>query len=248
MDTCILTSSQFSEFMRILNILKETTTDVDIRRGFIRQRTNSRECIFEIDGRELIPVDISISKITQKIDLFNIFQNQDITLDVDEKSGFYSLKDSFSKIKIKSVKKDYLENKYVSDDELSNIFTLEDKELIADINIPKIVTDRIIKIYKTFKLEYIKINFEENICKIHSKTTSKDLNVIFMNDIVTNIKIDGESDVIIIPFIIDHDEDINLKLYDMSTKDQQSILYKFSTKICNTNIVVYNRASLYFKN
>ena len=85
--TISLNGDQYGELLRIISLLKETCNDVDVRGGIIRQRSNDNSCIYEIDLNPLLEdINLPISNIKQKIDLFKIFVGQDVTVSVDNET------------------------------------------------------------------------------------------------------------------------------------------------------------------
>ena len=119
-----LDSEQFDEFLRCLSLLKDICNDADIREGVVRQRTNDNSSIFEVDMRSLIQdIDLPISNLKQKLDLFKIFSEQEeVAVSIEE--GSFLLSDQYSVLRFISPKLDFMDNKFMTEVELNSIITL----------------------------------------------------------------------------------------------------------------------------
>ena len=68
--------TKFGELNRCLTIFKDLCNDVEIRNGFIRQKTNDGSVVFEIDLTSLLgDLNIRFSNLKEKLDLFKVFYN-----------------------------------------------------------------------------------------------------------------------------------------------------------------------------
>ncbi|OQB41130.1 MAG: hypothetical protein BWY04_01016 [candidate division CPR1 bacterium ADurb.Bin160] len=248
-DMTILTKNQFLVFLRVLNIFKDICKDVDMRGGVIRQRTNSRHCTIEVDLSEMIKQDLPFVKIKEKLELFNCFVGQgenniEIQRNLDENmlsENFYVISDGLSKFIFKTISLNFIENVFMSEEEKNNIFILDDNNLILDFEIPKNICDRIKTTCKVFDVNSVTIIFEEENAKIITKTENTEQTAIFIKNIPTLRPCNFNASLSSLPFILDHDDLIRLKIYKTTQESGNEIsLHKFETKISDINISTYS--------
>ena len=68
-----LTPSEFSNILRMLNMLKDYNNDMMIHDGIIRQRSNDNSTIFELDCTEILNnINTPITNIKQKVNLLKV--------------------------------------------------------------------------------------------------------------------------------------------------------------------------------
>jgi hypothetical protein len=240
MNQVSLSSENFDVLMRTLSLLKDVCSDVDIRNGIVRQRSNDHSIIFEIDLSSLLPnMNIAVSDLKQKLDLFKCFAGQEIDVKVNDID--FSFSDQHSSITFQSPILDMLDNKFMSDDEFNRLFTLSQEDIILNYDISKIITDRIRTISQGFSVNAIQIVFENDTAFISARTQSKDQFAKFVSGIRTDRELNCNSNLVVTPFIIDHDGDIKFVMYNV--KDNLTI-DEFSTTIGDCGIKVYGRSLL----
>lgn len=237
-----LEAEQFNDFLRCLTNLKEVCNDVDIREGIIRQRTNGNTSIFEINITSLIDnISIAVTDIKQKLELLKTFQGQDVNVDIEDDHFVFS--DSFSSIKIVSPTPEFVDNKFMSEEELSNIFNASDDDLILEHDISQLITDRVSTITQNFNVESIRVQFHGETASISAATQAKDQIAKFVDGIETNVEIvNHSSNLSVIPFKIDHDTDVEFKMY--KDPNQNNALNRFSTTLGEIDINIYSRSSI----
>jgi hypothetical protein len=246
--TISLNAEQYNDFIRCLTNLKDVCNDVDIRNGIIRQRTNGNVCIFEIDITSIVSnMNIAIIDLKQKLDLLRTFQGQEVKVEIDDSApghlGSFTFSDQFSSLKIVLPTPEYVDNKFMSEEELASIFNLSEEDLILEYDIPQLITDRISAITTNFNLKSIRVGFDNELAEITSATQSKDQLAKFVSNIETNMTmVKSSAYVTVIPFSIDHDTDIEFKMY--KDPNQDVTLNNFSTQLGEIDINIYTRASI----
>ncbi len=225
-----LDSVEFDSFTRTLSILKEICDDIDIRGGIIRQRTNDKSTIFQIDLTGILnDVDIPITNLKQKLDLLKIFAGEDVTLKINDEN--FIISDEYTSISLVKPLSNYITNKFKSEEELQNIFVLKESDLILNTEIPLKVSERLRIISTNFNTNSLNINFNGDNAILSTKTQAKDQKAVLMKDIITNRTIDNSSSsLVLIPFIVDHDGDIGFEMYD---NGDNTIINKFECSIAN---------------
>lgn len=235
-----LESNKFGELLRCLSLLKDICNDVDIRNGIIRQRTTDHSSIFEINLQSLIgSVDIPLVILKQKLDLLKTFTDHEVIINISDSAVTFS--DEYSSLKLSSPKLDYMDNKFITESELSNVLIIDEENLLLSANIQKYISDRIRVITQVFNVRNVSVDFNGDIATLSSKTNSKDQSAKFMSGISVEKKFEAETctNVVVDPFIIDCDSDIQFKMY-MSTDNV--CFSKFSTFISDVDINIYTRS------
>lgn len=242
-----MTSEDYNDFLRCLNNLKEICTDVDIRGGVIRQRTNDLTCAFEMDLTPLIEdVQIPITDLKKKLDLFKIFAGQPVNIEIDNENDDKSfiISDDVSMIKFDFPSMEFMDNKFMQQQELGDIFNIEDDDLIIHDELSQIVTDRIRIISENFNTAAIQVQFNGDAASIHAATQSKDQFATFKSGISTNIVVENSvSNLSTIPFGIEHDTDIEFMMYKEPGKDNVA-LNKVSTELGSVKINIFSRSQI----
>lgn len=237
MTSVSLSNEKFTTFLRIINLLKDQANDLDIREGIIRQKNNSENCTYEIKLDEFLNLNLPIIKIKEKLNLFNTFKNNkesDIIIESnseDERSNF-TISDQYSKLLFAMTDLQYMDNKFITEEELNNSWEINNSELILTVNIPKTITDRIKVVTDVFNTTTAHIIFTNNTAMIKAQTINTEQEAIFLKDIP--IATDIECMLIIprIPFIMDHDGELSLSIYKFVKPNGQEIAYNvFSSMI-----------------
>ena len=238
-----LGSEYYNEFLRCISILKDQCNDSDVRNGIIRQRSNEKISIFEIDLTNLIQnLNIPLTNLKQKIELLKIFENQEVSIEVDDESPqSFSFSDQYSTLKFMSPRLDYIDNKFMSEEELNSLFSLDESDLILSATIPKNISDRIRTVTQNFNVNAIQVSFEGETATLLSRTQSKDQTAKFYSGVLAERPLNSYTNVVTIPFVIDHDGDVYMKMYNIR---ENIVITKFSTEIGDTNIVIYTRSTL----
>jgi hypothetical protein len=243
--TIELGSEQYSEFIRCLANLKEICNDADIRGGFIRQRTNDKTSIFEMNLKPIFQeqeVDMALVNLKQKFELLKMFQGQDVTIDITD--DFFKFTDQYGMLRFINPPVSYVDNAYMTEEEINTIFSVDEDQLIFSKDLESITTDRIRVVTQTFNILAIQVSFEEDKAEIKAAAQSKDQWATFIKDIETNMVFEkSEANLSIIPFTIDHDSDIEFKMYKDPSRNVS--LNLFSTNLGSVDIRIFSRASIH---
>jgi hypothetical protein len=136
---------------------------------------------------------------------------------------------------------DFMDNKYISEEEFSRIFTLRDDDLLLDYEIQNTISERMKIIAQGFNIVSFQVLFEGDFSSIIATTTSKDQSAKIVNGIPVNQTLNCFSNLVVTPFVIDHDQNMNLKMYNV----QETVcVNKFSAAIGNVNISIFSRSQL----
>jgi hypothetical protein len=247
-STVVLEVEQYNDLMRCLTNLKDVCNDVDIRNGIVRQRSNDKTSVFELDLTSILNEStFAISDLKKKLDLLKTFTGQKVTIQItdgdSESNGFFTFTDQYSTIKFLAPAPQFIDNKFMVESEVSSIFSLSDNDLILDHSLPKLITDRIRITVLTFNTNAIQVNFGGETANITAATQAKDQFAKFVDGIVTNIILSNcSANLSVVPFGLDHDENIVFKMYRV--EGQPITLNKFTTMIKDVSIGIYTRSSI----
>lgn len=234
--------TKFGELMRCLSIFKDLCNDVDIRSGVIRQKTNDGAVVFEVDLTSVLgELNIPISNLKEKLDLFKVFMGQDVTIDNDTENFQFS--DSYSSLKFKNPDLDFMDNKFISRADLESVITTNNEDMMLSTSIISTISDRIRVITQGFHVNNVQVVFAGPEASITSITQSKDQFANFISGVQSEQEIDCVVNLTATPFIVDHDSDV---LFEMFKNGDDRSLSRFSTTISDINIVMYSRGQLLF--
>lgn len=245
MSKISLSSNEYNDFLRCLSNLREVCNDVDIQGGFIRQRSTDKTSVFEIDLSSILgDTSFTLTALKKKFDLLKSFSGQDVTIETSDEKKNYIFSDNFSSLKIESPIANYVDNKYMSAEEIDCMFNIQDDELILEHDLSGIITDRIRITTSNFDSNAIRVQLEGEHASIKTSTQSKDQFATFVSDIPTNMILEDSSVFISkIPFGIDHDTDVKLKMFrDPNKNDIASTV--FITTLGSFDIKIYTRSTI----
>jgi len=240
MNQIILATEDFQKFVNIVMIFRDICNDVDIRDGKIRQKSNDRLTIFNIDLSTMIPgISIPISNLKQKIELLKIFVGNDVTITDEEKS--FTVADQYSSIKFEKSDLSYLDNIYIPDEEFSSFSNVSEEEKLIDFVLPKNITDRLKVIANAFNVAYVRINFNGEYASISTRSQSKEQFAEIMSGIETEKIISNSTNNVITPFTIDHDTETRLRMY---TIQENVCMNVYDTTLNEIPMQIFTRTQL----
>lgn len=235
-----LDSEKFGTFMRVLSIFKDLCNDVDIRDGVIRQKTNDSVSVFELDLNYLLDgISLPICNVKQKLELFKCFIGQEVIIENDE--DCFKFSDQYSTLQFKNPHFDFMDNKFITEDEIGRVISVPEEQLLLNTSIGKVISDRIKVITSGFQVNNLSVNFDGETATITSLNLSKDQSAVFLKDITTEQVVILNTNLTTIPFIVDHDNDILFRMYEI---DETKALNKFATTISDINVNIYCRSQI----
>ena len=247
MEQVNLSMEDYEQFLRCLSILKDVCNDADIHGGILRQRTNDSANVFEIDMTSVIDnLDVPLVNLKQKLDLLKIFMNQNSdqsqTVDITvEDDGSFTVSDEYSTVKFEGPELEYMDNRFINQEELETIFTLNEEDIILETEIESNISDRMRIIAQNFNVNSTQIQFNNDSASICMETQGHDQSAKILTDIVVEQPMECVSSLVNTPFIIDHDGKITLKMYNYQ---EQICSNTFKTSISDIDITIYGRSSL----
>jgi hypothetical protein len=244
-QTVNLDSEKYEEFMRCLSVVKDHCNDADIREGVLRQRANENTSVFEIDMSPLIDdISLPFSNLKDKIEILKIFNEQEVEITVcipENENGWFTFSDQYSSLKFDMPDLEYMDNKFMSEEELNSVFELGEEDLILSHDITKFISDRMKIVANGFNIQTVEVLIEGEQASILAATQAGDQHAKFVTDIVTDKILSCESHMVITPFIIDHDGDITFKMYNTAPGVTSN---KFSSTISSIDVNMLTRSAL----
>jgi len=238
-----------------LNNLKEICNDVQIDNGIIRQRNNENTAIFEFDMSAILSdVSLTLTDLKQKLDLLKTFQDtQDVQIYIatpeDEETegpGFFEFSDSFSSIRFMTPNMKYIDNKFITLEELTSISSFDENDLILERELSNIITNRIRVVSTNFNVKSIRIDFHGETASITAATQAKSESAKFINDIPINEVViqDSFSNIPVVPFCIDKDTPLEFRLFKEKDASSNTVTNKISTTLGQVDIKIFSRSSI----
>jgi len=247
--TVVLEIEPFNDFIRCLTNLKEVCNDADIRDGILRQRTNNHTSVFEVNLQALFqePINIALTNLKQKLELLKSFQGQAVEVTIEDPDdgalGYYMFKDDHSSIKFITPTMEFMDNKYMTTEELETIFAASEDRLILEKDLSQILSDRIKTVTHYFSIETIVVEFGGETAAITASTPSKDQTARFSEGIIVNEVIENATtNISNVAFSMEHDDNINYKMF--KDPNQSVALNQFTTKIGDIDINVFSRSQI----
>lgn len=236
-----LSSTSYETFLRCLSLLQDVCNDIDIKNGFIRQRSTDRSTIFEIDLTTIIDdVSFPLLEIKNKLALLKSLRGNDVEINLVD-GEYFEFSDDFSKFRFNIPDTEYIDNKFMDEEELNSLFQLFNDDIVLSTNISTTVSNRVKIVKDVYNTNNIFVEFNGNNASIYSKSDSNDQMATFINDIITEQELHVTSPLVSIPFIIDHDGDIVLEMYN---QEGNISINKFTTSIESVDIILYSRSEL----
>jgi len=243
-QTITLDATKYDSFLKCLSNMKEVCTDLDLRQGIIRQRSTDNTVLFEMDVKEVIgEINLPLSDLKSKYDLLKIFSGREVELEIEEE--YFTFTDEYSSIKFMSQHGqalDFMDNKFITEEELNNIISISEDEMILDHDLDSISTERIKIVAQSFNTTSVQVVFSGETASIKASTQAKDQFATFVKNIITNEVIDNKFyNVAIIPFVVEHDDKIKFNVYRDS---EHTLISKFETTLGEINITMYSRSEI----
>jgi len=236
-----LRARDFSNFIKCLSLLKDICNDVEIKGGVLRQRSNDHASIFEMDLSPLISgSDIVLPNLKSKLPMLNRLSKQG-EVKITTTDNDISFSGQRSIIKFETPRLDYLDNSFMPSQDFANLFTLREEDLLLEYAVNKETSDLMKVISSQFNTVSFQVFFEGNTASITASTSSKDQYSQIESGIPVKKPSQGFSNIITKPFLIDHDEDILCKMYNVQ---ENIIIDKFMASVGKVNVNVYCRSQL----
>ena len=237
-----LSTEEYDNFLKCLSILKDLCNDVDIKSGFIRQRSNDVTSIFEIDLTSFIQdADFPISNLNQKISMLKGFSVSP-EVQIKREGSSFLFKDQYSSYEVSCPSPDFMDNRFITEDELAKVFDIDEEKLILDYELSTTITDRIKMVSQSFNIVTIQVVFNGETITLEARSQAKDQYFKIIEGVISNKVIENSNlSLVITPFVIEHDSNIQFKMYELQ---DDVVVNKFTTDFGGANINIFTRASI----
>ena len=247
-----LKRDEFSKFLNCIKLIQDVCTDCDLQKGVIRQRTNDRHAIVEMDLSSVLnDSTICFTLLKQKIALLKSLElddsarvgddEKDITVELNEKT--YKFIDIFSTLTFRIPIRKFLDNTFVSADEVSNMFELKEEDLVLSYNVSSYMCRRIKSITEGFNTDVLVWKMNGFDSCLQTESSNKDNSAQLIKNIALNSEMTPmESKMISLPLCLDINSDIEINGYKI--KDGQVLLCRFRMKYFDIPITIYAQSQL----
>lgn len=243
MNEVFISNDDFVNLFKTLSSLKEVCTDAQIVNGVIRQRSDDSNVYIEIDMRDVLndQATFSISNLKNKIDLFRMFLGSEVSLEIEDDS--YLFMDDYSKIKIINPSEEFLNNTFITEEELRRNYQENSENLMFEYNLSMRIIERIKMVTQKFGVGAVQFLFENSNGKIKVQTQGRDQLATFAENIALSVEAEPSfMNVSNIPFTFEYDIDMTIK----SFLDEENNIIKnnFVSSLGDIIITFFSRATL----
>lgn len=158
-----LPNEEFSKFASILGIVSKMCTDLTIKDGIICQSSDRRSSILYIDVNSILGEStVLISGTSSKVDLLEPFRKQGVDMYLDITNNFYSFRDDLSRLEFTKPIEEYLNNKFISSEELKSKLMIDKDGHIFEYQISKFLIERLVALQRGLSASTIRFEFTGN--------------------------------------------------------------------------------------
>ena len=144
-------------------------------------------------------------------------------------------------LKIKYPLLEFLDNKYISLEELRRVIITNPEDLVLSTQVSKAISERMKIITANFHVNSVQTVFEGDSANVTTSNQARDNFCSFLTDITTNKELNHTANLVITPFVIDHDGDITFEMYDSGNN---VVINTFATTLGSITINLYGRATM----
>jgi len=248
-ETVSVQRDDFTKLLGAMKLIENCCTDCDIVDGKIRQKTNDRHSIIEIDVSDILGSnELCLSLIKQKVSLLRAFELDDnVTVDdeniaIELNDEGYTFIDPLSKMTFRKPLKKFLDNSYISEDEFSSMITLSEENLVLNYEISAYMSKRIKNICEGFNNEIVQCELNGLAAELKIYTVNRENSATVSNEISLNREMPTKNfKMTYLPFAMDINSDITLSAYQTNA---EVLLCKFEQKFYGVPVVLFTQVRL----
>jgi len=137
----------------------------------------------------------------------------------------------------------FIDNSFMTEEEVSNVLTIDENNLLLQTEMPTLITDRIRIFTENFNANAIQVFLDGDTAAIKTQTQSKDQYATFMENIPTNISLEPSSvNLVTISFKMEHDTNVVFQMY--KDADRPITVNKLETDIGDIGVKIFSRSSI----
>jgi len=157
----ILSQKDFKDFFAFLNLIRTECKDFSIENGTFRSRSNDRVWIIETELSFLKTVTFSLPNLKDLLKMISqIEKKNDIEIVIDEEKVIF--KDHYQGLSIPHANQKFLDNEFVTRQELESIFHINTENLFHSEYFPPEIVKKIKSIAKTLYAPSVRITHQEH--------------------------------------------------------------------------------------
>ena len=217
------------DFAKLLGSLKliadAECSDCEIVDGKVRQSTNNRRSIIELNLESLIGKEnLPLLHVAKKVDLLRTFDlddsieidNDNVILSIEDQK--YRFMDVLSSMTFRNPVKDFLDNKYIPEEKFGDMLSVAEADIIMSIEIGSYMSKRIKNISRGFSNDMVECIVKNNKADVYISTVDGSSNSIVVKDIGLRTEMnDFTFKLIVLPFTLDIDSDVSIDIYKKGT-------------------------------
>jgi len=248
-ETINISREQITKLSGAISILETSCTDCDIIGGKIRQKTNDRHSIFEIDLTEILGEnDLSLSMIKQKINLIKALElddnvtveDENIILENNENEHIFI--DAMSKVVFRKPVRKFLDNTFMPDEKFDQAINYSEDNLVFSTTVSTYISKRIKNFADALNNETIECDLDGYEGSLKIETVNKENYVIVLSGIALNSEMPKRNfKMIYLPFALDINSDVEFSAYKVR---DEVLLCKFEQKFYGVPINIYTQVKL----
>jgi hypothetical protein len=239
-----ISAKEFTDFYSFLNIIKSDFKDFCLVDGGFRARSNDLTCVVETGFSFFNGMHFNIVDCKWFIKMISALEkNTTITVEVTESGVTFS--DHYQSIEIPSSLPEYIDNKYVTDEEMEKIFieNMDSEKLLVDDTIQQKKVSKIIKISRDLNTHSFSIKHDKNDLNkglIYISNASRKYAMKLNKNLLTPMKKNHYINLSFIPFLFNKD-DVSMKLY---YTNEPIFIVVYDTKVNDIFVNIYARGGL----
>jgi len=211
---------RFETFLNYLDAISHLNQDLDMKNNVIAQAANGKVAIVESNLNDLFPEPLSMRfvMLKQKLPLLGLFTKSPEFVNIDIDNNVVKFSDEFSEISITQALPEYVNNLYISPEDLKGKLSLDlELDRILSTELSKIILERISVISTNFDVMVIGFLIKDNKINISLSSNDKVNKSLVLKDLpcikpVTNQGEEIQINFSVYPFQTKFDNDVSLDL------------------------------------
>ena len=246
----VLWPDEFKDLLTFLRIIRTYVTDFHIVKGQFRTRGNDRTCVIETYFECFKDMEFAIGNINEFLRTLSYLDSRShIEVTVDDQTVSFS--DGYQTFKIVQVIKEYCDNKFMTIEELNDIFAnkIDNNRALIKETLSKGIVSNINRVSQDLNtLAIIFTHQEENLNKglmiisqsgYGSSNISKEFTIDLKEDLLTPMDKDHYFNVTTVPYIFNKSEmTLDFRFY----LEEAFMAAIHRTSIGQLSITIYARA------
>lgn len=207
MSEIFIPSEAYAALVKTIAVMQTNCKDVLIIKGFIRQLSDDKKVIYDINLSDLLEENtILLNSIDRKFGILDMLKKQRMAIELKISDTEYEFKDKYSRVSFRKPDKSYIDSVPLSYENLLKISGAENYSKICDFELPQIILERFTQSAKHLQSEVVTIYFKDNVLEIlltpPKGGDSTTVSIIKIDNIFTETNYNGKIEFPLIPFSI----------------------------------------------